>query len=109
MRTVVIILAFSLIFAVGAAQAGNVEKGKALFNDTSLGTNGKSCGSCHPGGGGLEKAGGKKEFNIMGKKQGSLEEAVNFCIKLALKGKPLKEDSQKMKDIVAYIRSLGKK
>lgn len=88
--------------------AGDVAKGKALFNDTKFGgaTSGKSCNSCHPNGKGLEKAGDKKEFNIMGKKQKSLEEAVNFCIEMAIKGKAIDTASNQMKDIVAYIKSL---
>jgi cytochrome c len=84
------------------------ERGKALFNDTKFGggTAGKSCNSCHPNGKGLENAADKKEFNIMGKKQKSLEEAVNFCIEMALKGKAIDPKSDQMKDIVAYIKSL---
>lgn len=87
------------------------ERGKALFNDVNLagGTAGKSCGSCHPDGKGLEKAGEKKDFKIMGKTQKSLEEAVNFCIENANKGKAIDAKSDQMKDIVAYIKSLAKK
>jgi thiosulfate dehydrogenase len=44
----------------------------------------------------------------MGKRQDSLEEAVNFCIVNASRGKAIDEDSREMKDIVAYIKSLGK-
>ncbi|MEF9476307.1 MAG: hypothetical protein L0958_06465 [Candidatus Mariimomonas ferrooxydans] len=92
------------------AMANDIEKGKELFIDTKFasGTVGKSCNSCHPDGRGLEKAGEKKEFSIMGKKQYSLEEAVNFCIVMALKGTAIDPNSQDMKDIVAYIRSLKK-
>ncbi len=88
--------------------AGDIEKGKALFKDANFGngTVGKSCNSCHPNGKGLEKAGEKTEFNIMGQKQNSLEEAVNFCIEMALKGQAIDPNGQDMKDIVAYIRSL---
>ncbi len=88
--------------------AGDIKTGKALFNDTTFGngTSGKSCNSCHLGGKGMEMAGDKKEFNIMGKKQNSLEEAVNFCIEMALKGKAIDPDGKSMKDIVAYIKSL---
>ncbi|MBI5676295.1 MAG: hypothetical protein HZC48_10815 [Nitrospirae bacterium] len=83
-------------------------KGKALFNDPKLGgaTSGKSCNTCHPDGKGVEMAADKKEFNIMGKKQNSLEEAVNFCIENAIKGKAIDPASNQMKDIVAYIKSL---
>ena len=89
---------------------GDMEKGKTLFNDNNLGngTAGKSCNSCHPRGQGLEAAGEKTEFNIMGKKQNRLGEAVNFCIVNALKGTAIDADGQDMKDIVTYIKSLKK-
>jgi mono/diheme cytochrome c family protein len=95
-----------LVFAL--AFAANVEKGKALFNDPKLGGGaaGKSCNSCHMGGKGLEMAGEKKEFNIMGKKQQGIEEAVNFCIVNAVKGKAIDAKGKEMADIVAYIKSL---
>jgi len=80
--------------------AGNVEKGKALFNDPKLGggTAGVSCNSCHPNGEGVEKAADKK-----GK---DLEEQVNLCIKNALKGKGIDPKSAEMADIIAYMKSL---
>lgn len=103
------IVALGLLFS-GAFAAKHLpeERGKALFNDVKFagGTAGKSCNSCHPGGKGLEKAGEKKEFNIGGKTQKSLEEAVNVCIEMANKGKAIDMKSEQMKDIVAYIKSL---
>jgi mono/diheme cytochrome c family protein len=100
------IIALGLV--VSFAFAEDVAKGKALFNDVKFagGTAGKSCNSCHPDGKGLEKSGEKKEFNIMGKKQMGLEEAVNFCIVNANKGKAIDPKSEQMKDINAYIKSL---
>jgi cytochrome c len=45
----------------------------------------------------------------MGKKQNSLEEAVNFCIVNALKGTAIDSNSsQDMKDIVYYMKSFKK-
>ena len=92
------------------SMTGDVEKGKALFNDKNFGHGkaGLSCNSCHPKGGGVEASGEKKKFNIMGEKQSSLEEAVNFCIVKALKGTAIDSNSKDMKDIVSYIRSLKK-
>lgn len=98
------VISFSLAFA-----AGDVAKGKALFNDPKFAGGSKACNSCHPDGKGLENAGDKKEFRIMGKNQKSLEEAVNFCIVNANKGKAIDVGSSEMKDIVAYIKSLKKK
>lgn len=108
LKFLIILVGVLSIIAIAYA-GGNVEKGKALFNDPKLGTSGKSCNSCHPDGKGLEQAGTKKEFNIMGKSQKSLEEAVNFCIEMALKGKAIDPKGPDMADIVAYIKSLSGK
>jgi len=82
------------------------ERGKMHFNDPKFAGGSNACASCHPDGKGLEKAADKKEFKIMGKAQKSLEEAVNFCIENANKGKAIDVKSEQMKDIVAYINSL---
>lgn len=94
--------------APSSGLTGDIRKGRALFNDPNFGngTAKKSCNSCHPNGKGVKNAGEGREFNIMGQKQNSLEEAVNFCIKIAFKGTPIDPDGQDMKDIVSYIRSL---
>jgi len=111
----VIKIALLIMVALGLISSGAYaikhlpeERGKVLFNDLKFagGTAGKSCNLCHPGGKGLEKSGEKKEFNIMDKKQKSLEEAVNFCIVNANKGKAIDVKSAEMQDIVAYIKSL---
>ena len=85
--------------AVGekALTGGDAQKGKQLFADPKLGgsTNDKSCNSCHPDGKGLENA---KDVESMTQK----------CIEKALEGKPLAADSQELKDLVAYIKSLLK-
>jgi cytochrome c553 len=90
-------ISVNLIFSL-AMVAGDMEKGKALFNDPTFGggTAGVSCNSCHPGGKGLEKAADKKD----------LEKFVNACIQNALKGKGINIKSAEMADIVAYIKSL---
>lgn len=92
-----------LLVGVGIACAMHheptVEKGKALFNDPQLGTSGKSCGSCHPDGKGLEKAGAKPD----------LAATINTCISKPLQGKPLDEKSVEMQSLVLYIKSLEKK
>ena len=69
-----------------------------LFNDSSLGgsTNEKSCNACHPGGQGLEKSGD------------NLGKMINQCIEGPLAGKAIDKDSQEMKDLISYIRSLKK-
>ena len=104
------LIALSLISSYAFA-AGDVAKGKALFNDPKLGTNNATCGQCHPDGKGLEKAGakGKKEWKTPAGVQKNLEEAINICITMALKGKALDNKSQQMQDLVTYIKSLGSK
>lgn len=78
--------------------AGDVAKGKVLFNGAKLagGTAGMSCNSCHPDGKGLEKAADKKD----------IEKSINLCIEQGLKGKAIDPKSAEMADIVAYIKSL---
>ena len=101
-------LVFSSVFA-----AGDVEKGKALFNDPKAfgGTAGKSCASCHPDGKGLENSGakGEKQWKNPAGSWTSLKDAINVCILMANKGNALDPKSDDMKNIVAYIKSLGKK
>jgi len=114
MRIIRMILMSLLVVGLTASfgfAAGNAEKGKAMFNDPKLGTNGSTCNSCHPAGKGLEKSGeqGKKEWRTPGGVQKSLEDAINMCITMALKGKALDKKSQGMQDLVAYIKSLGGK
>jgi mono/diheme cytochrome c family protein len=86
-----------LIFSLAIA-AGDVGKGKALFNDPKFGggTAGVSCNSCHPDGKGLEKAADMK----------GPEKQVNACVQNALKGKGIDPKSAEMADIIAYLKSL---
>ncbi|HBH60240.1 MAG TPA: hypothetical protein DDX85_00550 [Nitrospiraceae bacterium] len=100
----IMMIAIVVILAIGAAYSDDVEKGKSLFSDSRLGTNGKSCNTCHSGGGDID--GSKKTFNILGEQISSIGGAVNFCIENALDGKPLAGDSQELKDIVSYISTL---
>jgi len=65
--------------AFGVQQEASVEKGKALFSDPKLGTTGKSCNDCHPGGKGADKGAAKPD----------LEDILNGCITQGLKGKAL--------------------
>lgn len=108
-------LAVVSVFALALAASGALAmkhtpegRGKALFNDPKLsgGTSGNSCNTCHPNGKGLEGAGMKNEWSTPGGKHKTLEEAINMCITMALKGKPLDVKSGEMKDLVAYIKSL---
>jgi len=89
--TILLGLTFSFAFA-----QGDGAKGKAIFNDSKLGTVGRSCNSCHPNGKGLEAAAGRKD----------LPKVINSCIEDALKGKRIDPNSSEMADLVAYVKSL---
>lgn len=108
LRIAVVSLAMLVLVFSAAFAASDVERGKKLFNDATAFGGRKACSACHPNGRGLERAGSKKRFGIMGGTQDSLEEAVNLCIVNASRGKAIAEDSEEMKNIVAYIKSLGK-
>ena len=98
LQTVAIcVLALGLVVTLALA-AGDAAKGKILFNDPKLanGTAGVSCNSCHPGGKGLENAGGRTD----------LAKIINACIVKTNKGKALDPKSADMADLSAYIKSL---
>ncbi len=82
-----------------AADEPSVDRGKELFNSTVLGTNGKKCSDCHPGGKGLEEAAGYGVANLRG--------IINGCITNPLKGKALAADSTDLASLVMYIKSLA--
>lgn len=98
MSAVAVFAAWTMVGGVFAMQhEATVDKGKALFNDTKLGANGKSCNDCHKDGAGLEKAGVKNGMETM----------VNACITKALNGKALKSNSVEMRSMALYVKSLG--
>ena len=99
--------------------AKSVERGEKLFYDENLGTNKKTCNSCHMGGGTkATKMGGMtiKPFDdlgskypkyfMMGKKVMTLSQVVNFCVVTPLKGEALKCDDQKLTDLTAFVASV---
>ena len=100
---IVLLMGVSLVMA-----AGDVEKGKALFNNPKLGggISGRSCNTCHPDGKGLKGVGLKKEWLTPGGTHKTLEDSVNTCISMALNGNPLDAKSEQMHDIIAYLKSL---
>jgi cytochrome c5 len=105
---IVALVAIAMLFAsaVLAMHHTPEDRGKTLFNDTKLGTAGKSCGTCHPDGKGLEGIGSKTTWKTPGGEFKTLEEAVNICITMALKGKALDVKSEQMKDLVSYMKSI---
>jgi cytochrome c peroxidase len=114
MRIIKIVILSLLVVGLIASMsfaAGDGSKGKALFNDPKLGTNGSTCNTCHPDGKGLEKAGlpGRKEWKNPGGTWLSIEDTNNVCIMMALKGMTIDPRSQQMIDLTTYIKSLAKK
>jgi len=134
-KALVLTLAIALTFAVVAAFAQDetaekkerdpemefkyaAKRGKALFNDPELGTNGMTCSSCHKDGGTVDAIMGEmkvKAFenlnthypryvSMMGQidKVITLDQMVNFCIVNPMGGTALAADSQKLADLVAY-------
>jgi hypothetical protein len=99
-------MAAGVLLAVTAAAALATEgpmvaMGQALFESTALGSNGKSCASCHPGGKGLAEIGAYDDS--------MLKEMINFCIRDALKGRMLVLESQELDSLLLYLRNLPPK
>jgi len=84
----------------------SVELGKKLFSDPKLGTNGSSCSTCHFSEEKIGELAGRDTW-FKGKAK-TLEQAINFCIKGPLDGKPLPEDSVELRSIAMYMKSLIK-
>jgi cytochrome c5 len=102
---VIVMLAASSAIAVDRTPE---DRGKALFNNPKLGggTSGRSCNTCHPDGKGLFGVAEKKQWKNPGGLFESLADTVNTCIVMALKGKALDVDSDQMKDLISYLKSL---
>ena len=75
------------------------QRGMALFNDPALGTNGKTCRTCHLNGRGLDHAGERPDLTTI----------VNGCISASLKGKPIDVNSIEMQSLILYIKQLSQK
>lgn len=85
---------------LAVAEDASLEKGKALFENTRLGSNGKSCATCHPGGKKLEWAATTYD-------DAKLASIINRCIKASLKGEPLDPESTEIKSLVMYVKTFG--
>ena len=94
-----LLVALSLFLATTtfATEVPTTALGKQLFEADNLGTNGKSCSSCHPQGKGLEE--------IAAYDDGMLKEMVNFCIRDAMKGKMMDLESTEIESFLLYLRS----
>jgi len=82
-----------------AIDAPSVDRGKELFTSTQLGTNGKSCASCHRNGKNLEGVGEYDDARLGG--------IVNQCIMKPLQGKALDPASNDLKSLVMYLKTFA--
>jgi len=92
-----VLLLVALPLGARATESPNAQLGRQLFESTQLGSNGKSCSVCHPGGKGLEE--------ISAYDDPTLKEMINFCIRDALKGTMLDLQSQELEAMLAYLRT----
>ncbi|NMT62897.1 cytochrome c peroxidase [Marinobacter orientalis] len=86
-------------------------KGEALFNDTSLSSNGLSCATCHTNGAGYADtfsneyphfvAMGKSDF---GMDKVHLDEMVQICMAAPMAAEPLDWDSEELAALTEYMR-----
>jgi len=95
---------WTTLFILVCAQAPATEKasvqiGEKLLRSTSLGTNGRSCVSCHRNGKGLEETSAYTDSELHG--------MINFCIRDALEGNMLPADSQELQSLFLYLRTLS--
>ena len=82
-----------------AAEQPSLKRGEELFNSTGLGTNGKSCASCHAGGKMLGESATYKDDELGG--------IINQCITKPLRGKPLAAGSTDLTSLIMYLKSLA--
>jgi cytochrome c len=79
-----------------------VEKGRALWVDGNLGTNGVACAQCHPNAANTHPETYPKFQQQLGR-VATLREMINWCLQQPLEGVPLELDSAEMVAIEAYV------
>ena len=79
-----------------------VKKGRALWTDGALGTNGVACAQCHPNAAGTHPETYPKFQKQLGRVI-ALREMINWCLQNPLEGKPLELDDPRMIAIEAYV------
>lgn len=101
--------------APAAATAALVARGKALWNDTSLGTSGLACQSCHVNGAALNATFAQPyphEVAMPAQMAGvgpiHLDEMVQFCMVVPMKAQPLEWGSPELAALTAYSAELQK-
>jgi thiosulfate dehydrogenase len=79
-----------------------VKKGRELWTDGKLGTNGVACAQCHPNAANTHPETYPKFQKQLGR-VATLREMVNWCLQQPLEGKPLALDDPRMVAIEAYV------
>ncbi len=99
--------------APAASTAALVSQGKALWNDTSLGTSGLSCQSCHANGAALNATFAEPyphkvamPSQMAGVGPIHLDEMVQFCMLVPMKAPALKWGSRELAALTAYSAEL---
>lgn len=104
MKAPIVVLATGAALLAGAAPAKptgpDADRGRALFESRTLGTNGKSCAMCH--------AGGKRFEEVAETPDAELARYVNSCIEAMLAGKPLPEGSEDLRALVLHVRRVAR-
>jgi cytochrome c len=97
------ILISSLLLAgtSSAIEIATPQMGRQLFESPLLGTQHRSCASCHPNGKGLEKI---SDFS-----DSELKDIINACIRDAQRGTPFAIDSQELDALLQHVRTLRNK
>jgi cytochrome c peroxidase len=85
--------------AAGPEGAPSAARGAALFRDPSLGTNGKSCASCHEGGKRLDPE------ELAAATDAGLAGYVASCIEGMLKGPRPPEGSPRVRSLALHLRT----
>jgi cytochrome c553 len=108
-KAFVLVAALMMTGGLALASAASVDKGKALFESSSLGggTKGKSCSTCHEGGKNLgSDLFERRQFTIMKMEKKSLADVINVCIENALGGVAIDPQGQEMQDLTAHMKTL---
>lgn len=79
-----------------------VKKGRQVFTDPKLGSNGVVCAQCHPNGANTHPETYPKFQKQFGR-VAAMWEMINWCIRNPLEGKNLAADSPEMIALQAYI------
>ncbi|MBI3037781.1 hypothetical protein HYY75_01835 [bacterium] len=86
----------------------SIQTGKELFSDPKLGSEGKTCISCHSDT--AKSLAGKiqtyPKFSKIAKKVINDVYQINLCLTKPMKGQALSPDDDRMSAILAYLKSL---